>query len=229
MSLGPFFSPALGMHREQERAWFHRCDSFGPIEVILAGRHFNPDGQVPRATFCHGPAGHRQKLYEYVMTQDEHDKAVHHFSRVELSGDAYPPVQDVFFRFDNNRIFGAKCDTPNASASAPCMDGSFDETGYLSLTINDTRSNTSRVTQLTAVDPNWVPFSPVDDAPSYILADANGEWAVRTAVTKKGDCTSLKLCLKNKTVQVFDALPAVGLTLYYHDQYARVCTTPSSN
>lgn len=165
------------------------------------------------------------------MTQDGHDRHAWHFIRT-VYADIYPSIRNLSYRFEDNRTgkFEATCANSSDTTSTPCMNGTFNETGFLSLTMNDTRNNNTRVSHLRAVDNDWVP-SPADDAPSYILKEVHddcvGDIAVRTAVTMKGDCTLLKICVANETI--FDVLPAVGLTLYRHDQYAEICTTPTSN
>jgi hypothetical protein len=186
---------------------------------------------VPLASFYFGQPLHRTIQYEYGLTQDENDtSSIWHlrFSRAEPNA-TIPSERDITYRFDNKTVVascaGVASNTdPAPNAITPCMEGSFRDDQYLSFTVNDTRTNT--VTNLTAVDKEWAPI-PADDAPSYILKEAqSGTIALRTAVTRGGHCNLLKLCLDmDRGVD----LVAVGLTLFRQDEYSKICTTPNSN
>ena len=193
----------------------------------------SPGNELALASFYFGPSANRTKYYEYTMTLDPGDSNVWNFGfsqfvpGVTIPSDVYPLVQNISYQMAN-QTFSATCTTgPEANGTTSCMQGSFDEGGYLSLNINNTLANV--VTNLRAVDKNWM-FVPADDAPSYILAEVEpdgslGQSQLRTAVTFPGHCTILKLCSETG----IDVLPPVGLTLMRQNAYSIVCTTPNSN
>ncbi len=255
MCLGPFFAPLIGLKIAQgvsgyaicstntlitpQTAWDRRCAEFS-VEVILDGRpYYDSIKENPSvASFYFGQPGHREKYYQYGMTQDN-DTTIWHLrlSNVTIPPDLdpvyHPLVQDLSYRFANHSV-AATC-TTNTSSSAvtiPCMEGSFNDGGSaLNLTINDMR--TGIVTKLRALDKGvWAPV-PADDAPSVLLREVQPDDSLgsidvlRTAVTMKGNCTRLKLCLARE--RGIDLLAAVGLILKAQDNYAYICTTPNSN
>ena len=256
MSIGPFFSPLI-LKLIQEVSgyalcstnplitlqieWDRRCDSQFFVEVILDGRSFYDSiKEKPSfASFYFGQPGRQTEYYKYGMTQDDLDPAIWHLrlSDVTIPPDLdpvyHPLAQDLSYRFTNHSV-AATC-TTNTSSSAvtiPCMEGSFSDGGNaLNLAINDTR--TGIVTKLRALDKGvWAPV-PADDAPSVILMevrpdDSLGSIVLRTAVTKEGDCTRLKVCLARERARGIDLLAAVGLILKAQDDYAYLCTTPYS-
>lgn len=192
--------------------------------MILHGRPFSPtQDQVPVAFFRFGPNGNRTQSYAYNITWNGDDHNIWQFIRVESNISITPQVQS--YRFDNH-AFTATCDTPlNAITSLPCIEG-FYQDEYLDITVNNTRNKT--VAHFKAIDKVWA-NTPADDAPSFILEDKNTNTTrLRTAVTMKGDCTQLKLCLAGGN-DVADLLPAVGLALFHQDEYSQICTTPNSN
>lgn len=256
MCLGPFFAPLIGLKKAQvvsgyaicstntliapQEAWDHRCDQFS-VEVILDGRpYYDSIKENPSvASFYFGQPGRRTEYYQYAMLQDDNDPTIWN---LRLNGVTIPPdldpvyhplAQDLSYRFANHSI-AANC-TTNTSSSAitiPCMEGSFSDGGKaLNLTINDMRTGT--VTKLRALDKGvWAP-DPADDAPSVLLREVQPDDSLgstdvlRTAVTMKGKCTRLKVCLAGE--RGIDLLAAVGLILKAQDRYAYVCTTPNSN
>jgi len=225
-----------------QEAWDHRCDQFS-VEVILDGRpYYDSIKENPSvASFYFGQPGRRTEYYQYVMIQDDND-ATGTIWNLRLSNVTIPPdldpvyhplAQELSYRYDNYSI-AATC-TTNTSSSAitiPCMEGSFNGGGKaLDLTINDTRTP-GTVTKLRALDKGvWAP-DPADDAPSVLLREVQPDGSLgsidvlRTAVTMKGKCTRLKVCLAESGI---DLLAAVGLILRAQDKYAYVCTTPNSN
>jgi len=240
-SLGPLFSPFIGLKISQRDAWDRRCDSRFSVEVILDGRPFyNTIKENPSfASFYFGTQpGRRTEYYKYGMTQDNNDTTIWH---LRLSGVSIPPdldpvyhpmAQDLTYRFANHSIT-ATCatNTSSSAVNAPCMEGSFNDGGStLNLIINDLR--TGNVTKLRAVDKGvWVPAA--DDAPSMLLREVQPDDSLgsidllRTAVTMQENCTKLKLCLARENR--IDLLAAVGLILKAQDNYAYTCTTPNSN
>jgi hypothetical protein len=200
--------------------------------VVLDGRsYYSPGYQVPIASFYFWQNGIRTKFYEYKIFQDD-SMDIWHFGlrrvipQVTVPLEVYPLAWRLSYDFVNNTL-SANCATdPNSptNATTPCMQGSFNPGSFFSFSINDTRTNT--VSNLRAVDKDWA-FS--NDAPSFILRDVQpddtlGDIAVRTAVTQKGNCTALKLCLARPTGM--DMLAPLGLALLRQDGYAKLCTTP---
>jgi len=229
--LGPFFSPYIGVKIAQRNAWNHRCDPY-PVEVILEGRSYSsPANVMPRASFYFWQNGLRTKYYEYTL--DQEDNVWHfRFSQIEpgitVPTQVFPSVQDISYQLANQTLSGSCATDLPPNALTPCMEGSFEEEGYLSFTINNTLIHT--VTDLRAVDKFWVPSNPVDDAPGFILKEVEadnslGQIMLRTAVTKPGQCGFLKLCAETDV----NLLAAVGLTLLRQNEYATVCTTPNSS
>jgi len=227
--LGPFFAPLIGIKITQVDAWNHRCDRFS-VEVILDGRPYY-DSNPSVASFYFGQPGQRTEYYKYGMTQDENDTDIWHLRLTDvtippdLDPVHHPLAQDLSYRFANHSVAATCTTNTSSSVTIPCMEGSFNDGGKaLNLTINDIR--TGVVTKLRAVDKGtWAPV-PADDAPSVLLREVQPDDSLgsidmlRTAVTMKGKCTKLKLCLA--TDQRIDLLAAVGLILKAQDDYAYV-------
>jgi hypothetical protein len=229
VSLGPFFSPYIGIKIAQREAWLHRCDPFA-VEVILAGRAYSsPISTLPVASFYFWANGTRSQYYEYSLSQSDNDTNTWYFALtqvtpgVNIPAPVYPLISNVSYQFDTDELSAVCTAGPDAPANdtTSCMQGSFD-TSYLSFTTNDTR--TGVVITLRAIDTQWE-FS--EDAPSFLLKNSQGQTAVRTAVTEPEHCTFLKMCLANDTG--VDMIPPVGLALMQQDIYSRICSKPSSN
>jgi hypothetical protein len=99
--------------------------------------------------------------------------------------------------------------------------GSFNPNNYLSFNLTDLRSNST--TNLLAVDKEWA-FG--NSAPNVILKDSNGAEVIRTDVTKKGDCTQLKVCAARDSGA--SIMAPIGLILLRQIDFSISCTTPSS-
>jgi len=255
MCLGPFFAPFIGLKITQrvsvyvicstnilinpQTKWDRGCDSGFPVEVILDGPSYYDSitGNPSVASFYFGlQPGRRTQYYTYGMTQDENDTTIWHLRLGDVNIPPgldlvyHPLAQDLSYRFSNHSVSGT-CTNASSSAIIPCMEGSFSDGGNdLSLTINDLR--TGIATKLRALDKGvWAPV-PADDAPSVILREVQPDDSLgsidvlRTAVTKQGDCTRLKLCMARVGI---DLLAAVGLILRAQGNYAYLCTSPNSN
>jgi hypothetical protein len=181
-------------------AWNHKCDSF-EAEIIIDGRPYNaPVDEPNRATFNFWENGVRIALYEYNMMNSQNDSNIWDFrfvqveSGVTVPSDLYPLVQDMSFEFANG-TFTANCVASAGNATTmPCINGSFNHYGTLSLTTTDTRTNiTSRLQTVST----WKNAG--DSAPNYILKDVQngdslGDTALQTAVAEPGHCSTFKVC-----------------------------------
>ncbi|KAJ7168942.1 hypothetical protein C8R46DRAFT_242861 [Mycena filopes] len=223
MGLAPFFAPVVGVKEAQRQAYLHRCDPFA-VEVVLEGLPYNAaTDRNPVATFSFRENGVLQERYQYNLTSDAKNNLLWHFVLSSQSPESVAPVQQVTYDFGNSTI----------SATCPgnlteCTQGSFEESGYLTFSLTDSRN--SNTTSLRAVDNDW-DYGKSDDAPSYILKEVQsggelGGVMVRTAVTNPHHCRLLKLCANNADVET---LAPVGLTLLKQNDYSRVCSTPNSN
>lgn len=235
MCLFPFFGPFVGIQVAQKDAWFHRCGS-SDVEVVLDGRPFHSRNQPLVATFYNRATRH--KVYRYQMQEINNTWQFHQEYQNTQNETFNIPVQNLHF---NNSTFTAYCDIPKGvTTGVPCMEGSFSNfntKGHLSININitDSQHGTITKTPLHAIDDNWFPLKLADDAPNYLLCNSTlgtrrpaCKDVLYTAVTEKGNCASLKLCL----IKAADAtllLGPIGLTLIKQDQYAEVCTKPYSN
>jgi hypothetical protein len=150
---------------------------------------------------------------------------------VTIPDNIYPLIRDISLQFSDNTL-SADCaanrDAP-PNATTPCVIGSFEDQTYLSVTTDDTRTNTNQT--LHSVDKTWY-AAQADDAPNFILKDVNadgsmGDVAVQTVVTDKRDCTALKVCASRPPGA--DILSPLGLALMRQGDYAKVCTAPNSN
>jgi hypothetical protein len=216
MCLGPFFSPWLGLKIAQRLAWIHRCDDYA-VEVVLGGvANYSPTSEPAIASFYFWQNKQRVKFFDFNLTQSQDDATVWDFAlgQVETGANippqAYPLIQTVTYNFTaENGALSAMCtaspDTPTAEAT-PCMVGSFDAGSSLSFTTNDTRTDT--VTVLQAATLPW--FFPAD-APNFILKEIqpnSGQVAVRTAVTKPGQC-QVSVCMVQHSLPNNIGFPAV--------------------
>ncbi|KAJ6580563.1 hypothetical protein DFH09DRAFT_1146135, partial [Mycena vulgaris] len=130
LGLGPFFSPVIGVRRAQEQAWRHRCDSF-PVEIVLTGLSFNsPNTATPVASFFFRQNGVLDNQYEYSLTNDGVDPALWCFA--PAPGQALTIGQTVTYDVANSSLV-ATC----AGSTSQCTQGSFDESGFLSFTLNN--------------------------------------------------------------------------------------------
>lgn len=164
----------------------------------------------------------------------------------------YPTLQSVQYDFINNTVTG-NCTVPvqpgdssnTTTLTKSCLSGNFNPGNFMSWDISSAIPlNTTRDlsvvpqynTSLRIVDKQW-DFS--DDAPSLILdtLDESGNLAdivLRTAVTKRRDCTQLKMCLNGVPNRVGSAVGAevlapLGLVLIRQADYAIECTTPKDD
>jgi hypothetical protein len=110
------------------------------------------------------------------------------------------------------------CTSPS-NKTFTCLEGSFNFYDYLSFNLTDLRSNSANY--IHAVRKKWAFY---DDAPSVVLKDSSGAQVLRTAGTRMGDCTQLKLCAtQNNGASI--TVP-IGLILIRQMDYAIYCTTP---
>lgn len=99
-----------------------------------------------------------------------------------------------------------------------CIEGLFNPNNSLSLNLTDLRTNTT--TKLRAVDNQWT-FTAY--APSVVLRDSDsGMEVIRTDVTKKNDCTQLKVCAVQNNGA--DIVVPIGLIFIQQMGYASYCT-----
>ena len=189
---------------------------------------------MPVASFYFWQNNVRTEFFQYEISQGQ-DGDIWNFdlrqiiSGVNVPEDVYPLAWSMSYDFVNNTVTAncASSPTTPTNATTPCMTGSFTQGSLLSLSIDDTRTNTT--TNLRAVNTPW---SFYDASPSYILREVNsdgslGDIAVMTLVTKYSTCTLLQLCVASETG--LDALAALGLTLLSQNDFALQCTTPASN
>lgn len=160
-----------------------------------------------------------------------------------VDGEAVPGylntlIHEVQYSLSNNS-FTAMCGKNTRSIEGPftaCMRGTFVEDDFLTFDIH--RDDDSPPTKLKTVDHEWF-FQQADDAPSFILKriasnpnDDDGvrrddDVVMRTAVTKPGTCTLLKVCMAHVSSGI-SQLP-LGLVLLRHNDYSKTCTIPNSN
>lgn len=161
----------------------------------------------------------------------------------------YPTLQGVAYNFANKTVSG-NCTVPdstnsNNTTTLNCMSGTFDPNNVLSFLLTSAipLNNTSNATSvssttslLRAVDKQW---SFDDDAPSLILREIDNstnisqEIVLRTAVTKRSDCTELKVCLAGTgkasgSVVGAEVMAPLGLIMMSQADYALECTNSDS-
>jgi len=222
--LGPFISPFIALPLAQRTAWIHGCDGY-PIQIVIDAKAYNgPSYQPNIASYFQGYT----PLYSYDIFQSSADQWSFNIRTINSpdlaqnhSAPLYPSISNITYDFIYNTV-SANCTFPSSNTTSTCVTGSFNPNNYLSFNLTDLRSNST--TYLHAVDKEWA-FG--DDAPSVILKDSNGVEVIRTDVTKKGDCTQLKLCAAQDSGAGITV--PVGLILMRQMDYSVYCTTPSDD
>lgn len=134
-----------------------------------------------------------------------------------LSALDYPSIRSITYNFVNNTVLGY-CTPPSSSDTIfACITGSFNPNNYLSFNLTDLRSNTT--SHLSAVDKQWV-FG--DGAPNALIRDEYGAEVLKTDITKRGDCTQLKMCAAKQAGP--DLIVPTGFFLLQQVDFALKCT-----
>jgi hypothetical protein len=127
-----------------------------------------------------------------------------------------PEIQAISY---NEQEISAYCD------DGLCAFGNYTTTPYLSFKLQDSRTNA--ITQLHAVDNEWE-FN--NDAPSVELRVQMSDGklasiALKTDVTQRNHCASLKVCLSSRTPD-FVTLAPLGVLLMAQERYSFYCSQP---
>jgi hypothetical protein len=215
-----------------QNAWNHRCDAY-PVEVILKGLPYGSSfAQQPMASFfIHQKDETLCKYYDFALNMELEDGQFQHFMLITVDPSVSPDdtltISEITYDYTNNS-FSAFCGS-NRVKSESCATGSFDESGPLSIVINDAQHGTSMCVQ--TLDKVWM-YPQGDDAPSFILTqvdstasdDQEVTYLLMTAVTDSVDeqCTFLKVCSQETSIKT---LVPLGLALMRQNQYAFVCTS----
>ena len=173
--------------------------------------------------------GTLRKYYDFALNMELEDGQFQYFTLITtISRDDAPTISEIVYDYTNNTFF-ALCGS-NSIKRDSCATGSFDESGPLSIVINDAQDGTS--VHLQTMDKVWM-YPQGDDAPSFILTQVDSTASddlgeentslLRTAVTDSvdGRCTSLKVCSQETSIET---LVPLGLALMRQNQYASVCT-----
>ncbi|EJD37916.1 hypothetical protein AURDEDRAFT_173055 [Auricularia subglabra TFB-10046 SS5] len=210
LSTGPFIAPWVVMPVMQKHAWDHRCETW-PVEVVLVGRA-RSNAHSTATFFINGVEGYQYGLYEgrsflYQFQEGDADPL-----QIPM-----PTLQNVTYDLSSSSAVGVclfsgqKQDCVSVN-----MDLDLDNKSYLRFEIDADLGFGVRHYILHAIDRDWQ-YS--DDAPSMILRDeATGESVLRTAVTKPGDCTQLKVCVH--TTNEARMLVPIGLLLIFQEKWA---------
>ena len=223
------------------------------MTVVLDGKGYYGARFTPDVARFY-QTGNPQSFYSFDIDANSSDFGSFHLRQFDVDQASitlrfYPTLQQIDYNFINNTVTG-NCTVPVSQGSSnttlnQCVTGSFDLGEPLGFNLNsavplNTTFNASSVpfisTPLKTVDKQWT-FG--DDAPSLILRTDSGSSDVdkivlRTAVTKKGDCTQLKICVAGPpsgpepTVGGSVMVP-LGIILMRQADYAIECTTPSDN
>jgi hypothetical protein len=177
--------------------------------------------------------GTLRKYYDFALNMELEDGQFQHFTLItvdpSISPDDAPTISEIIYDYTNNS-FSAFCGS-NRVESESCVTGSFDESGPLSIVINDAQHGTS--VRVQTLDKVWM-YPQGDDAPSFILTQVDSTaldfpveektYLLMTAVTDSGDgrCTLLKVCSQETSIET---LVPLGLALMRQNQYALVCTS----
>ncbi|TCD66825.1 hypothetical protein EIP91_000903 [Steccherinum ochraceum] len=249
----PAFGGWIVVPLAQRQSWNHRCDSF-PMYAVLDGRGFKDPSYIPNVV--HFYQGRDELLFSYDISDgassDFWTFQLREFDAAQSSIplELYPTLQHIQYDFINDTLTG-NCTlpaTPGSSItnSTSCMTGTFNPNDWLSFNLtstiplnNSAPTDTipSTTTVLRTVDKQWA-FNG-DDAPSLILdtvdplTDKLQSTVLRTAVTKRGDCTQLKVCLGGTDrpggLVGAEVLSPMGLIMIRQSDYAQSCTIPDSN
>lgn len=153
------------------------------MEVVLQGRH--PSEATSSATFSFDDGrGYTYDLYNGRSLL---------YRYPDIANTTLPTLQNVTFDLTMSQISG-QCllSAHHFDCLSGQMDQDLDSTTHLTFNFTADLGFGNQTSALRAVDRDWQ-YS--DDAPSLILHDLNvGRNVMRTAVTKRGDCTQLKIC-----------------------------------
>ncbi|KAH8106305.1 hypothetical protein BXZ70DRAFT_431020 [Cristinia sonorae] len=238
----------------QSWAWDHRCDSY-PMYAVLDARSFKDPSYIPNVAKFY-QTDTNQLLFTYDVNEGTDSDlwmfAVRQFNTPSglIPVDQYPTLQSIQYDFINTALTG-NCTVPISPGSSntttmACMTGTYNPDKWLSFNVtsivplNNTDLSTpvpSSTTLLRTVDKEWV-FGD-NNAPALILRTVNpvtdqltDQTVLRTAVTKRGDCTALKVCLSGTarlgSIVGAEVLAPLGLILIRQVDHARICTLPSS-
>jgi len=245
----PAFGGLIVLAIAQNAAWNHRCDPY-PMYVILDGRSVKNPSYTPNVARFY-QQGSSQSLFTYDVNSNSNADfwtfQLREFDTAQslIPLNLYPTLQDVQYDFINDTITG-NCTVPAAPGSSitnstSCTSGTFNPNNWLSfnltssIPLNDTTVPApSTTTFLQAVDKQWA-FT--NDAPSLILDTVNPatsalqQAVLQTAVTKRGDCTQLKVCIagisgRESSLVGAEVMAPLGLILIRQADYATECTTP---
>ncbi|EJD37735.1 hypothetical protein AURDEDRAFT_173244 [Auricularia subglabra TFB-10046 SS5] len=210
LSTAPFAVPWIAMPLMQEFAWNHRCDSW-PVEAVLVGRAGSNAHSTATFFFDHAEA-YSFDLYDrmsLLYRYQEGDK--------EQPSFPMPTLQNVTYDLSTSSAVGiCLFSGQKQNCLSANMDLDLDSTSYLRFEIAADLGFGVRHHVLHAIDHDWQ-YS--DDAPSMILRDElTGESVLRTAVTKRGDCAQLKVCLN--TSNEARMLVPIGLMLIFQEKWA---------
>ncbi|EJD45328.1 hypothetical protein AURDEDRAFT_184814 [Auricularia subglabra TFB-10046 SS5] len=197
--LAPFVTPFAALPLAQEWAWNHRCDGW-PIEIVLKGQ--STPGVQSTATFMQ----HHALLYIFALYNQRS------FAYVPSSAASASPPRV------RNITYDLAYSTFTSICSEPCVSGTMDQDiqGISRLTFVVHSSPGNRTSTLRAVDKGWQAPS---EAPSVILRDeTDGFEAMRTVVTKRGDCAALKVCVAELGEP--EMLVPVGMLLVFMEKWA---------
>ncbi|KZV99158.1 hypothetical protein EXIGLDRAFT_259623 [Exidia glandulosa HHB12029] len=236
MMVFPTFGGLIVLSPVQNNAWHHRCDPF-KVQVILDGRSYKDPRYTPDvARFYVGNGA--APLFTYDLDQTNSDAWTFHFRTFDAPEDSLPPafvpvLRAVTYNFVDNTLNGT-C-TVSGGNDTLCMTGTFNPGNFLSFDLNYNITGTPVHAPSRAFDKQWA-FS--DDAPSLILRSVEadnslGDVILRTAVTKRSDCTQLKVCVDGLSGQGDAAavgpevMAPLGLMLARQGDYGIQCTTPS--
>ncbi|KIM82409.1 hypothetical protein PILCRDRAFT_820243 [Piloderma croceum F 1598] len=219
--LGPFFSPWIARPLAQNAAWNHGCDKYA-IQIILKANASNGVIYQPSiASYFQGNTA----LYSYEMLQSSADLwsfGIRSIDSPDLAqnqtASLYPSISNITYNFTDDSVSGNCSSSPSNVTTTTCIEGFFNPNNSLSFNLTDLRTNTT--TELRAVDKQWT-FT--DYAPSVVLRDSDsGTEVIRTDVTKKNDCTQLKVCAVQNNGA--DIVVPIGLIFIQQMGYASYCT-----
>lgn len=237
MMIFPTFGGLIVLSPVQNNAWHHRCDDFR-VQVVLDGRSYKDARYVPEvARFYTGNGA--APLFTYDLDQTDSDAWTFHFREFDAPQESLPaafvPVlRSVTYNFIDHTVNGT-CAAVAGANDTLCVTGSFNPDNFMSFDLSYNITGTPVQAKSRTLDKQWA-FS--DDAPSLILRsvaadDSLGDVILKTAVTKRSDCTQLKVCVDGAAGQGDSAavgpevLAPLGLMLARQGDYAIECTTPS--
>lgn len=233
----PMFGGLIVLGPVQRHTYNHRCDDFR-LEVVLDGAGYRDPRYVPDlAQFSLGRARGGAPLFSYDLDQIDVDVWTFAFRAFDAPEESIPPafmpaLRSIAYNFVDFSVNGT-CATPGGNDTL-CVTGTFDPGNFMSFDLFANTTGTRVHAPSRIADREWA-FR--DDAPSLILRTVEGDGTLgdtimRTAVTKKGDCTKLKICVDGDSEDDASAVGAsvlvpLGLILARQGDYAIHCTTPS--